>query len=161
MERLDELLNKLEQVLQKDQKVNTVKEVIKQLIQQGVLEERVLREEIGFDEDTGKAKTTVAGVDTHAEFGFAPCIMEKMKSLQRHLGKRILLVVECPRTSLHGDEQEDCFQKTRQKLEKLGWQIATWVDEDGGKNIEARYELLKCGEAVAYLQIEDWYYPDC
>jgi hypothetical protein len=163
MESLNELFSRLGGVLNKEEKVQAVKEIVRRLVEEGVLEERALRRDVEFGEDEARAWALPAEVGRDDRgYGFAPTVMPQMQSLRRHLdyAAEITLVVEAPQTPMPEDARVDW--EIRPKLERLGFQVTTWREEEGEnvrECIEARYVLRRYGTAVAYLRFRDYRYP--
>jgi hypothetical protein len=156
VEQVNKLLSELERVLEREKKISDVKHILQVLVNEGVLEERALREDITFDEYEARAYIVPASAYdwTH---GFAPSVASKMISLKRYIGANALhLWVEAPEKPLP-PSTEDIFSEARAKLERLGFTVSTW--REGSKCcLEARNKIMEHGTAVAYLKTIDYLY---
>ena len=162
---INQLVVKLQQALQMEQKITDVKALVDELIEQGVLEETTEREMVDFDLYEGRAGGVYATLDPYSSMhrGFTGDVAEQLDQVVKYLNRKICLYVQAPPEPMSEDQRTNDWPKTRPRLEALGFKVATWRSESGDAWIEGRLELARHGQAVAYLRVRDYYYPtdDC
>jgi len=152
---IEELVNKFDKLLQKEQKIADVRALIEQLVKEGILQERE-RKEVEFDPHEGRAGGVYASVgDAVRNWSFTAEIANKLIQVAKYLNKVIELWIQAPPDPVPTDQQVG-WEKTRPRLENLGFTVSTY-EEEGQVWIDARLELAWHGQAVAYLRVRDSY----
>ena len=145
----------------KEKKIADVKDLVKQLHEQNIIEERLLREEVDYDAEHETACLSCApGVDNGTLYTSGMAEIEDMvMEISGWARTKIELVVRTKEEFEHDDETR--YKLRAEKLRRVGFEVHSWSEREESavegelEWIEAKLALMEneTAEAILYVYV--------
>ncbi len=148
-EIVNQVFNKYLQMSLRDQKINDIRELVKELVKEGVLQERISRETVGWNPSDGAAYLPGYSVIVLSEE-----IGGKLKEVERYIGRQLTLRIRT-KEPMPKDERR-FYLETDRKLRELGFRVSSYLGREGEERLYGKLTLKENETAEAVIEVYDW-----
>jgi len=141
----------------KEKKINDVRELLEKLCDDGLVEERLRRAKIVFNAVDKKAEVLATPCVEHGityRSGFSDEVEKQLKEISEYAYTKIELKIRTKEDFRHDDEKRNYFLAER--LRDCGFEVRSWLEKTtAGKTewLEARKVLAENDTAEAVLEV--------